>query len=94
MEARACRGWRSRRPLARCATYGLASRRLGQRRATDQRVLIPIRSANGQIAGIIGRNVGDPRYPKYKNPPRTHLYDKSVNLYQPLPTPSAKDDKS
>jgi DNA primase len=73
---------------------GLASRRLGERRTTDfyrQRALIPIRSIDGQIAGIVGRNVGDPRYPKYKNPPRTHLYDKSVNLYQPLPGPPARD---
>ncbi|MGH9068917.1 MAG: toprim domain-containing protein [Acidimicrobiales bacterium] len=37
---------------------------------------------------MIGRNIGDSRLPKYKNPPRTHAYDKSVNLYQPLPGPT------
>jgi DNA primase len=34
--------------------------------------------------GIIGGNIGYPRWPKYKNPPHTHTYNKSVNLYQPL----------
>ncbi len=53
-----------------------------------QRVLIPIRDRQGQLAGLIGRNIGDSRWPKYKNPPRTLLYDKSVNLYQPLPPPN------
>jgi DNA primase len=52
-----------------------------------QRVLIPIRDNQGRVVGLVGRNVGDPRWPKYKNPPRTALYDKSVNLYQPLPPP-------
>jgi DNA primase catalytic core len=73
---------------------GLASRRMSEKTLIDfyrQRVLIPLRSANGQIAGFIGRNIGDSRYPKYKNPPCTHLYDKSTNLYQPLPGPTAKD---
>ncbi len=54
-----------------------------------QRVLVPIRDDQARIVGIVGRNVGDQqRYPKYKNPPRTVVYDKSVNLYQPLPAPS------
>jgi DNA primase len=52
-----------------------------------RRVLIPIRYDAGMLAGLVGRNVGDPRWPKYKNPPRTALYNKSVNLYQPLPAP-------
>jgi DNA primase catalytic core len=59
-------------------------------RVTDfyrQRLLIPIRTPEGRLSGLVGRNVGDPRWPKYKNPPRTLLYDKSVNLYQPLPAP-------
>jgi hypothetical protein len=43
------------------------------------------------LPDFIGRNIGDSRYPKYKNPPRTHLYDKSISLYQPLPAPTAKD---
>jgi len=54
-----------------------------------QRVLIPIRDQESRICGLVGRNVGDHRWPKYKNPPRTHAYDKSLNLYQPLPAPTA-----
>ena len=54
-----------------------------------QRVLIPIRDGHGRVCGLVGRNVGDERWPKYKNPPNTQSYDKSVNLYQPLPAPTA-----
>lgn len=61
-------------------------------RVTDfyrQRALIPIRDDVGRLAGLVGRNTGDPRWPKYKNPPHTALYDKSVNhLYQPLAAPT------
>ena len=60
-------------------------------RVTDfyrDRVLIPVRDRGGRLAGLVGRNVGDPRWPKYKNPPRTVLYDKSVDLYHPLPPPT------
>jgi DNA primase len=63
-------------------------------RITDfyrDRVLVPIRDDQGRVAGLVGRNVGDPRWPKYKNPPRTAVYDKSVNLYQPLPAPRHPD---
>ena len=59
-------------------------------RVTDfyrQRILIPIRDDTARVAGLVGRNTGDARWPKYKNPPHTVLYDKSVNLYQPLPRP-------
>jgi DNA primase len=69
---------------------GLAHR-YADGRITDfyrQRVLIPIRDQQSRICGFVGRNVGDDRWPKYKNPPRTHAYDKSVNLYQPLPAPT------
>jgi DNA primase len=53
-----------------------------------QRVLLPIRDDQSRIVGFVGRNIGDQqRYPKYKNPPRTAVYDKSVDLYQPLPAP-------
>jgi DNA primase len=55
---------------------GLAGRRLHERRITDfyrQRVLIPIRSADGQITGLVGRNVGDTRYSKYKLAPHPSL---------------------
>ncbi|MHB1739148.1 MAG: CHC2 zinc finger domain-containing protein [Actinomycetes bacterium] len=70
---------------------GLAHRRLGVGTLSDfyrQRVLIPIRDDQERVVGLIGRNVGDQeRFAKYKNPPRTHAYDKSANLYQPLPAP-------
>ncbi|MGH3262901.1 MAG: CHC2 zinc finger domain-containing protein, partial [Trebonia sp.] len=72
---------------------GLARRRLGSDPISDfyrQRVLIPVRDNNGLVCGFVGRNVGDVRWPKYKNPPRTHAYDKSVNLYQPLPAPQRR----
>jgi len=74
---------------------GLAHRRPGARPISDfyrQRVLIPIRDDQQRVVGIIGRNVGDQyRWAKYKNPPRTTVYDKSVNLYQPLPAPTHRD---
>ena len=69
---------------------GLASRKIEDGRLMDfyrQRVLIPVRDAGGGLCGFIGRNVGDARWPKYNNPPRTARYDKSINLYQPLPAP-------
>jgi DNA primase len=52
-----------------------------------QRVLVPVRDDGGRVRGLVGRNVGDARFPKYKNPPRTHAYDKSRDLYRPLPAP-------
>jgi DNA primase len=71
---------------------GLAHRRPGGQPLSDfyrQRVLIPIRDDEGRIAGFIGRNIGGRGlFAKYKNPPHTHAYDKSVNLYQPLPAPA------
>jgi DNA primase len=71
---------------------GLASRRLEDGPSADyywQRVLVPVRDQQGRVCGLIGRNIGDARWPKYKNPPRTVAYDKSINLYQPLPPPLA-----
>jgi DNA primase len=68
---------------------GLATRR-GDGCLVDfyhHRVLVPLYEGE-TLVGLIGRNVGSPRAPKYKNPPRTLLYDKSVTLYQPLPAPS------
>ncbi len=76
---------------------GLAHRRMGASTVSDfyrQRVLMYRSTRHDQGRGlrpvIIGRNVGDSRWPKYKNPPRTHAYDKSVNLYQPLPAPQRR----
>ena len=69
---------------------GLAARRTADGMLFDyyrQRVLVPVRDQEGRVCGIIGRNIGDDRWPKYKNPPRTCTYDKSVNMYQPLPAP-------
>ncbi|MGH9046935.1 MAG: CHC2 zinc finger domain-containing protein, partial [Acidimicrobiales bacterium] len=71
---------------------GLAHQHAGSGPASDfyrQRVLIPIRDGHQRVVGLIGRNVGDQqRWAKYKNPPRTAVYDKSINLYQPLPAPT------
>jgi DNA primase len=75
---------------------GLARRRPGTGRLFDfyrQRVLIPVRTDEGAICGLIGRNVGDPRFPKYTNPTRTLAYDKSVDLYRPLPAPTHSDGR-
>jgi DNA primase len=66
-------------------------------RITDfyrDRVLVPIRDDEGRVAGLVGRNVGAPSWPKYKNPPRTAVYDKSVNLYHPLPAPRHPDSRT
>jgi DNA primase len=69
---------------------GLAHRRSGSSHLTDfyrNRVLFPVRDQEHKLVGFIGRNVGDARWPKYKNPPHTIRYDKSLDLYQPLPAP-------
>ncbi len=84
--------WMRRRGFAdaELVDAGLAHRRPGDGHLTDfyrHRVLIPVRDGNDSLAGFIGRNVGDARRPKYKNPPHTARYDKSTNLYQPLPAP-------
>jgi DNA primase len=72
---------------------GLAHRHSVDGLLTDfyrQRVLVPVRDRDGQVVGMVGRNVGGPSFAKYKNPPRTAVYDKSVNLYQTLPAPTAR----
>ena len=52
-------------------------------------LLIPVRDTQHHVIGIIGRDTaGRDRRAKYKNPPRTAVYDKSVDLYQPLPDPA------
>ena len=74
---------------------GLA-RRTGAGFLTDffrNRVLIPIRAEASRICGFVGRNVGDDRWPKYLNSPRTVAYDKSVELYRPLPAPTHRDGR-
>ena len=57
------------------------------------RVLVPVRTKDGCICGFGGRNVGDERWPKYLNSPRTVAYDKSVELYQPIPAPPHPDGR-
>ena len=72
---------------------GLAHRHLAGGLLTDfyrQRVLVPVRDSDRKVVGMVGRNIGGPSFAKYKNPPRTAVYDKSVNLYQPLPAPTAR----
>jgi DNA primase len=44
------------------------------------RLIFPIRDAQGQIVGFGGRAVGDAQ-PKYMNTPQTALFDKSAVLY-------------
>jgi DNA primase len=69
---------------------GLARRRDGGTELVDvyrDRVLFPVRDEAGRVRGLLGRNVGDPRWPKYINPARSAVYDKSLDLYQPLPAP-------
>ena len=69
---------------------GLARRREGRTELIDvyrERVLFPVRDEAGHVRGLLGRNVGDPRWPKYLNPARSAVYDKCLHLYQPLPAP-------
>jgi len=49
------------------------------------RVLIPLRNPDGRICALIGRDIAGHGAPKYLNPPHTAVYDKSINLYRPLP---------
>ena len=50
------------------------------------RLVVPVRSPEGQIAALVGRTtVDDPRTPKYRNPTRTATFDKSTALYSPTP---------
>ncbi len=48
------------------------------------RLIFPITNASGQIHGFIGRDIsGHPAAPKYRNPTRTPVFDKSQVLYRP-----------
>lgn len=54
------------------------------------RLMVPVRSASGDIDGFIGRRIGaDPRRPKYRNPTRTTTFDKSQALYSPTLGPAS-----
>lgn len=49
------------------------------------RLIVPILSADGQVAGFVGRDTGGhPAAPKYRNPTRTAVYDKATSLYRPF----------
>ena len=49
------------------------------------RVVVAVRDDHGAVVGLIGRYDGKRAdVPKYLNPPRTCVYDKSVNLYRPM----------
>ena len=48
-----------------------------------QRVLIPVRDDDGHVCGLVGRNVGDERWPKYKNPPSIRLRQVDQSLSAP-----------
>jgi DNA primase len=75
---------------------GLGHRQVGGHQISDfyrHRILIPVRDPNQMLAGFIGRNIGGSRWPKYKNPPRTLRYDKSIDLYQPLPAPEQQEGR-
>ena len=51
------------------------------------RLVLPVTTGDGRIAGLVGRDTsGDPRAPKYRNPTRTVTYDKATTCYQPAPT--------
>ena len=58
--------------------------------AYRDRMLVPVRDETGSVCGLVGRYVGDRKAPKYLNPPRTATYDKSANLYRPLPAPTCR----
>lgn len=65
------------------------SRRSKSGRLTDTfrgRLVIPVRSPSGQVAGLLGRTtLTESRTPKYRNPTRTATFDKSTALYSPAP---------
>jgi len=73
---------------------GLALRRTDRPGLVDtyrHRLLTAVRDDQHRVVGLVGRNLGPPDRPKYINPPTTAVYDKAINLYQPLPAPTAPD---
>lgn len=51
-----------------------------------RRFVVPVRDGQGRVIGLIGRYDGDAKAdgaPKYLNPPRTAVYDKTEALYRP-----------
>jgi DNA primase len=75
---------------------GLARRREGEplTDAFRHRVLLAVRDREGAVIGLIGRStLGSERHsvPKYLNPSRTVVYDKSTALYTPWRPRLAED---
>ncbi|MFC6706799.1 CHC2 zinc finger domain-containing protein [Flexivirga alba] len=49
-----------------------------------ERLVVPVTDNHGHITGLVGRDLsGRPRAPKYRNPTRTVVFDKSAMLYTP-----------
>jgi len=50
------------------------------------RLIVPVTDTHGRITGFVGRDSsGTIAAPKYRNPTRTAVFDKSTALYQPAP---------
>ncbi len=48
------------------------------------RIIVPITEPDGRIRGFIGRDItGQPAAPKYRNPTRTPVHDKTQVIYRP-----------
>jgi hypothetical protein len=45
-----------------------------------------------RVCDVVGQNVGDDRQPKYENPPRTAVYDKSMINIGPYGHPATQGD--
>lgn len=49
------------------------------------RVIVPVRRPDGLVQGFVGRDTtNSPDAPKYRNPTRTPVFDKSTALYRPM----------
>jgi DNA primase len=49
----------------------------------NHRLVLPVRNDDGQVVGLIGRDVLGANRAKYLNTPNSGIYDKSRHLYQP-----------
>jgi len=58
------------------------------------RLVFPVTNVDGAIRGFIGRDItGHPGAPKYRNPTRTPVHDKSDTLYRPGHHPLGPDGR-
>ncbi|HEX5403955.1 MAG TPA: CHC2 zinc finger domain-containing protein [Pseudonocardiaceae bacterium] len=68
------------------------ARRGGLIDAYRGRLILPVRNEQGRLVGFLGRDTtGHPGVPKYRNPTRTAVYDKSQALYRPAVHPPHAD---